>query len=173
VVPRLKPSMTFYGCALVRQFQALGVFCLNDAVSISNSKDRLKCLQILANKGIDMPITSFANSPEGTKHLIKAVGGVPLIIKLLEGTQGKGVVLAESQKAASSVIGAFKSVEVNILVQEFVREADGCDIRCFVIDDTVFAAMQRKAAYDDFRSNLHLGGSASKVKLSPTESKMA
>jgi len=173
VIPRLKPSMTFYGCALVRQFQALGAFCLNDAIAISNARDKLKCLQILADKGIDMPITSFANSPEDTNHLIKAVGGVPLIIKLLEGAQGRGVVLAESHKAAASVIGAFKSVKANILVQEFIKEANGCDIRCFVIEDKVVAAMQRKAASDDFRSNLHLGGSASKVKLSAAENKMA
>ena len=173
VIPRLKTSMTFYGCALLRQFQALGAFCLNDASAISNSRDKLKCLQILADKGIDMPSTSFANSPGDTKHLIKAVGGTPLVIKLLEGTQGKGVILVESHQVASSVIGAFKSVKANILVQEFIREANGTDIRCLVIDETVVAAMQRKAERGDFRSNLHLGGSASKVILSSQEIKIA
>ncbi len=173
VIPRLKPSMTFYGCALTKQFKALGAFCLNDAASISNSRDKLRCLQILANKGLDMPITSFANSPADSKHLIKMVGGPPLIVKLLEGTQGKGVVLAETHKAAESVISAFKSVKANILVQEFIKEAKGKDIRCFVIDGKVIGSMQREALDDDFRANLHLGGTASAIKLTKQEKKIA
>jgi ribosomal protein S6--L-glutamate ligase len=173
VIPRLKPSVTFYGCALIRQFQALGAFCLNDSNSISNSRDKLKCLQILSDKGIDMPITSFASSPEDTNHLISAVGGAPLVIKLLEGAQGRGVILADSNKAATSVINAFKTLKAKILVQEFIAEANCCDIRCFVVDNKVVAAMQRKAANGEFRSNLHLGGSANPVKLSLAESKIA
>lgn len=173
VIPRLKPAITFYGCALVRQFQALGSFCVNDAIAISNSRDKLKCLQILADRGINMPTTSFANSPPNTKYLIEALGGVPIIIKLLEGTQGKGVMLAETEKAASSVISAFKTVKANILIQEFIKEANGKDIRCFVISDKVVATMQRKAAVGDFRSNLHLGGTASTIKPTKFEKKIA
>ncbi len=173
VIPRLRPSMTFYGCALTRQFNSLGAFCLNDAVSISNSRDKLRCLQILAGKGINLPVTSFASAPDATQHLIETVGGAPVIIKLLEGTQGRGVVLAETRKAAASVINAFKSVKANILVQEYIKEAGGSDIRCFVIEDKVVAAMQRRSAPDDFRSNLHLGGRAYKVQLTKEEVKIA
>ncbi|KIE04945.1 Ribosomal protein S6 modification protein [Candidatus Jidaibacter acanthamoeba] len=173
VIPRLRPSTTFYGCAVTRQFQASGAFSLNEAVAITRSRDKLRSLQMLADKGINMPITGFANSPEDTKHLIKTVGGAPLIVKLLEGTQGVGVVLAETNKAAESVINAFKSLKVNILVQEYIKEAKGKDIRCFVIDGKVVGAMQRVAADDEFRANLHLGGVAAPVKLTPEEKKMA
>lgn len=173
VIPRLKPSMTFYGCALVRQFQALGAFCLNNSAAIANSRDKLKCLQILATKGIDMPSTIFANSVEHTKELIKGVGGVPVIIKLLESTQGKGVIIAETHRAASSLISAFKTTKTNVLVQEFIKEANNCDIRCFVIDGVVVASIMRKAADNEFRSNLHLGGIGLKVKLTKAEKKIA
>lgn len=173
VIPRIKPSMTFYGCAVTRQFQATGTFCLNDSVSISRSRDKLRSLQLLSNKQIPMPITAFANSPMDTTDIIKMVGGTPLVIKLLEGTQGKGVVLAETRKAAESVINAFKSLRANILVQEFIKEADGKDIRCFVIDNKVVGSIQRQAAAGEFRANLHLGASAREVRITPTERRIA
>jgi ribosomal protein S6--L-glutamate ligase len=173
VIPRLRPAMTFYGCAVTRQFQAAGAFSLNEAVSITRSRDKLRSLQMLADKGINMPVTGFANSPEDTKHLIKMVGGAPLIVKLLEGTQGVGVVLAETNKAAESVINAFKSLKVNILVQEYIKESKGKDIRCFIIDGKVVGAIERQASDDDFRANLHLGGIATKIKLTQEEKKMA
>ena len=173
VIPRLKPSMTSYGCALIRQFQALGSFCLNGALPIINSRDKLKCLQILAAKGIGLPITAFSKSSDNIRSLINAVGGVPIIIKLLEGAQGKGVMIAETINAAKSVIGAFNSTNTEILIQEFIKDADGSDIRCFIIDGKIVAAMQRKSANDDFRSNLHLGGSAVPVKMTLLENRMA
>ncbi len=173
VIPRIKPSMTFYGCAVARQFQSIGAFCLNDSVSIARSRDKLRSLQLLSNGGIPMPTTGFANSPVDTAEIIKMVGGAPLVIKLLEGTQGKGVVLAETNKAAESVINAFKSLQANILVQEFIKEAQGKDIRCFVIDGKVVGSIQREAAAGDFRANLHLGGTASTVKITPKERKIA
>ncbi|WP_461533133.1 30S ribosomal protein S6--L-glutamate ligase [Sinomicrobium sp.] len=173
VIPRIKPSMTFYGCTLTRQFEALNIFCLNSAAAISQSRNKLFSLQLLLNNGIDIPTTGFANSPLETSDLIKMVGGSPLIIKLLEGTQGKGVVLAETKKAAESVINAFKSLNANILVQEFIKEADGKDIRCFVIDGKVVAAMQREAPPGEFRANMHLGGTASLIKVTAAEKKMA
>jgi ribosomal protein S6--L-glutamate ligase len=152
----------------------MGVFCLNDATAITQSRDKLLSLQILSSKGISMPITGFANSPQDTKDLIKMVGGAPVIVKLLEGTQGVGVVLGETTKAAESVINAFKSLKANILVQEFIKEAKGVDLRCFVIDGRVVGAMQRQAADpDEFRANVHLGGKVSAVKLSPEEKKTA
>lgn len=173
VIPRLRPSMTFHGCAIVRQFQAAGAFCLNDSVSISISRNKLRSLQILADKGLNMPVTGFAHSPEDTKHLIKMVGGAPLVIKLLESTQGVGVVLAETNKAAESVISAFKSLKANILVQEFIKEAKGEDLRAFVVDGKVVSAMKRTATEDEFRANLHLGGTCSIAKLTVEEKKMA
>ncbi len=174
VIPRLRPAVTFYGCAVTRQFYSMGVFCLNDATAITQSRDKLLSLQILSSKGISMPVTGFANSPRDTKDLIRMVGGAPVIVKLLEGTQGMGVVLAETTKAAESVINAFKSLKANILVQEFVKEAKGVDLRCFVIDGKVVGAMQRKAAdADEFRANVHLGGQVSMVKLTPDEKKTA
>lgn len=173
VIPRIKPSMTFYGCAVSRQFESMGAFVLNDSVAIARSRDKLRSLQMLAKEGIDMPITSFAHSPQDTNHIIKMVGGAPLIVKLLEGTQGRGVVLAATNKAAESVINAFKSLQANILVQEFVKEADGKDIRCFVIDDKVVGAIQREAAEGEFRANLHLGGRATVVKITAEERKIA
>lgn len=173
VIPRIKPSMTFYGCALMRQFRSMNVFCLNDAESITCSRDKLYSLQKLSSKGIPMPTTGFANSPMETASLIKMVGGSPLIIKLLEGTQGKGVVLAETTKAAESVINAFKSLRANILVQEFIKEANGKDLRCFVVDGKVVATIERVAAAGEFRANLHLGGTARTVKVSALERKTA
>jgi ribosomal protein S6--L-glutamate ligase len=173
VIPRIRPSMTYYGCALTRQFEALKVFALNNAAAITQSRDKLFSLQLLLNNGVDIPTTGFANSPLDTDDLIKMVGGSPLIVKLLEGTQGKGVVLAETKKAAESVINAFKSLNANILVQEFIKEANGKDLRLFVVDGKVVAAMQREAAPGEFRANIHMGGSASVVKVTPDEKKIA
>lgn len=173
IIPRIRPSITFYGCALTRQFEALKVFVLNSSTAITQSRDKLYSLQLLLNSGIDIPTTGFANSPLDTDNLIKMVGGSPLIVKLLEGTQGKGVVLAETKKAAESVINAFKSLNANILVQEFIKEANGKDIRCFVIDGKVVAAIQREAMPGEFRANIHLGGTASVIKVTPEEKKIA
>jgi len=173
IIPRIQPSITFYGCALTRQFEALKVFCLNSSTAITQSRDKLFSLQLLLNNGVDIPTTGFANSPLDTNDLIKMVGGPPLIVKLLEGTQGKGVVLAETKKAAESVINAFKSLNANILVQEFIKEANGKDIRCFVIDGKVVAAIQREAMPGEFRANIHLGGTASVIKVTAEEKKIA
>jgi ribosomal protein S6--L-glutamate ligase len=173
VIPRIRPSMTFYGCALTRQFEAMKVFALNSAAAITQSRDKLFSLQLLLQNGVDIPTTGFANSPLDTNDLIKMVGGSPLIIKLLEGTQGKGVVLAETKKAGESVINAFKSLNANILVQEFIKEANGKDLRLFVVDGKVVAAMQREAAPGEFRANIHMGGTASVVKVTVEEKKIA
>lgn len=173
IIPRIRPSITFYGCALTRQFEALKVYCLNSSTAITQSRDKLFSLQLLLNHGLEIPTTGFANSPLDTNDLIKMVGGPPLIVKLLEGTQGKGVVLAETKKAAESVINAFKSLNANILVQEFIKEANGKDIRCFVIDGKVVAAIQREALPGEFRANIHLGGTATVIKVTPEEKKIA
>jgi ribosomal protein S6--L-glutamate ligase len=173
VIPRIRPAITFYGCSVLRQFEMTGAFCLNGSIGIGRSRDKLRSLQMLANKAIPMPVTSFAHSPQETSELIKMVGGAPLVVKLLQGTQGVGVVLAETEKAAESLINAFKSVKADILVQEFVREADGKDIRCFVIDDKVVASMQRIAPKGDFRANIHRGGAAVEVKITAEERKIA
>ena len=169
VIPRIGASITFYGTAVLRQFEMMGVYPLNESVAISRSRDKLRSVQLLSRKGIGLPITGFAHSPDDIRDLIKMVGGAPLVIKLLEGTQGIGVVLAETQKAAESVIEAFMGLKANILVQEYIREAGGADIRCFVIGDRVVAAMKRQAQAGEFRSNLHRGGSASLVKITPEE----
>ena len=173
VIPRIKPSVTFYGCALIRQFDNLGVYCQNSAEAISQSRDKLFASQLFSKNDIHIPITGFAKSPMDTKDLIKMVNGAPLIIKLLESTQGKGVVLAETNKAAESVINAFKSVNTNILVQEFIKEANGQDIRCFVINGKVVASMQRQAEKGEFRANIHQGGRASIIKITAEEKKLA
>jgi ribosomal protein S6--L-glutamate ligase len=173
VIPRIRPSITFYGCALTRQFEALNVFCLNSSTAITQSRDKLFSLQLLLQSGIDIPTTGFANSPLDTDDLIKMVGGPPLIVKLLEGTQGKGVVLAETRKAAESVINAFKSLNANILVQEFIKEANGKDLRLFVVDGKVAATIQREAMPGEFRANIHLGGTASVIKPTADEKKIA
>ncbi len=173
IIPRIRPSITFYGCALTRQFEALNVYCLNSSTAITQSRDKLFSLQLLLQSGIDIPTTGFANSPLDTNDLIKMVGGSPLIVKLLEGTQGKGVVLAETKKAAESVINAFKSLNANILVQEFIKEADGKDLRLFVVDGKVVATIQREAMAGEFRANIHLGGTASIIKPTSDEKKIA
>jgi ribosomal protein S6--L-glutamate ligase len=173
VIPRIRPSITFYGCALTRQFEAMKVYCLNSAAAITQSRDKLFSLQLLLRNGVDIPTTGFANSPLDTDDLIKMVGGSPLIVKLLEGTQGKGVVLAETKKAAESVINAFKSLNANILVQEFIKEANGKDLRLFVVDGKVVAAIQREAAPGEFRANIHMGGTASVIKPTVEEKKIA
>lgn len=173
VIPRIRPSMTFYGCALTRQFESLGVFALNSSSAISQSRDKLYSLQLLLKSGLDIPTTGFANSPMDTNDLIEMVGGAPLIVKLLEGAQGRGVVLAETKKAAESVINAFKSLNANLLVQEFVKEAHGKDLRCFVIDNKIVASIQREAAPGEFRANIHQGGSASIIRITPEEKKLA
>jgi len=173
VIPRIKPSVTFYGCALIRQFDNLGAYCQNSAEAITQSRDKLFASQLFSKNDIHIPITGFAKSPMDTKDLIKMVNGAPLIIKLLESTQGKGVVLAETNKAAESVINAFKSVNTNILVQEFIKEANGQDIRCFVVNGKVVASMQRQAAKGEFRANIHQGGKASIIKITPEEKKLA
>ena len=173
IIPRIKPSMTFYGCALIRQFDSIGTFIQNGASAIAESRDKLFSSQLFSKHGIHIPTTGFANSPLETKELIEMVNGAPLIIKLLESTQGKGVVLAETNKAAESVINAFKSLKTNILVQEFIKEADGRDLRCFVIDGKVVAAIERVAVKGEFRANIHQGGTARIVKISPEEKKLA
>jgi ribosomal protein S6--L-glutamate ligase len=169
VIPRIGASVTFYGTAVLRQFEMMDVFPVNESVGISRSRDKLRSLQLLSRKGIGLPVTGFAHSPDDIEDLIKTVGGAPLVIKLLEGTQGIGVVLAETQKAAESVIEAFLGLDANILVQEFIKEAGGADIRCLVIGEKVVAAMCRQAAEGEFRANIHRGGTASLIKLTPEE----
>jgi ribosomal protein S6--L-glutamate ligase len=169
IIPRIGASITFFGAAVVRQFEMMNVYCLNGAVAISRSRDKLRCLQLLAQKGVGMPVTGFAHSTKFTDDLIDLVGGAPLVIKMIEGTQGVGVVLAETKKAAQSTIQAFRSLKANILIQEFVKESSGTDIRCLVIGDKVVASMMRKGPVGEFRSNLHRGGRAEKVKITPKE----
>lgn len=169
VIPRIGASITFYGTAVVRQFEMTGTFAVNESVAISRSRDKLRSLQLLSRKGVGLPRTGFANRPDNIKDLIKNVGGAPLVVKLLEGTQGIGVVLADTNKAAESIIEAFMGLNANILVQEFIKEAGGADIRCLVVGDKVVAAMKRQGAEGEFRSNLHRGGTAELIKLSPAE----
>jgi len=169
VIPRIGASVTAYGTAVLRQFEMMGTYTLVESVALSRSRDKLRSMQLLSRKGIGLPVTGFANKPGDVADLIKMVGGAPLVIKLLEGTQGIGVVLAETRKAAESVIEAFMGVQANILVQEFIKEAGGSDIRCFVVGGKVVAAMKRQGAEGEFRSNLHRGGSASLVKITPAE----
>jgi ribosomal protein S6--L-glutamate ligase len=169
VIPRIGASITFYGTAVLRQFEMMGVFPANESVAITRARDKLRSLQLLSRDGVGMPITGFAHSPDDIQDLIKMVGGAPLVIKLLEGTQGIGVVLAETKKAAESVIEAFMGLRANILIQEFIKEAGGADIRCFVINGKVVASMKRQAPEGEFRSNLHRGGSAELIKITPKE----
>lgn len=173
VIPRIGASVTFYGTAVVRQFEMMGTFSINESVAISRSRDKLRSLQLLSRKGIGLPKTGFAHHPDKISDLLKNIGGAPVVIKLLEGTQGIGVVLAETNQTATSVIEAFMGLQANILVQEFIKEAGGSDIRCLVVGDKVIAAMKRQGAEGEFRSNLHRGGSASLVKLTPEERKTA
>ncbi len=169
VIPRIGASQTFFGCAVVRQFEMMGVYSGNESVAITRSRDKLRSLQLLARKGIGLPVTGFANDPRATGALIDQVGGAPLVIKLLEGTQGVGVVLAETRQAAESVIEAFRGLNANILAQEYIKEAKGADIRAFVIGGKVVASMKRQGKEGEFRSNLHRGGTASVVKITPEE----
>ncbi|WP_408901272.1 30S ribosomal protein S6--L-glutamate ligase [Photobacterium piscicola] len=173
VIPRIGASVTFYGTAVLRQFEMMGVYTVNESVAISRSRDKLRSIQLLSRKCIGMPVTGFASKPDDVKDLLDMVGGAPVVIKLLEGTQGIGVVLAETRKAAESVIEAFMGLKANIMVQEYIKEAGGADIRCFVIGDKVIAAMKRQGAEGEFRSNLHRGGSAALVKITPEERKTA
>lgn len=173
VITRIRPSVTFYGCALARQFESMGIYTINSSSAITQSRDKLFSLQLLLKNGVSIPTTGFANSPMDTNDLIEMVGGAPLIVKLLEGTQGRGVVLAETKQAAESVINAFKALRANLLVQEFIKEADGKDLRCFVIDGKVVASIQREAAPGEFRANIHQGGTASIVKITPNERALA
>ncbi|HOP17397.1 MAG: 30S ribosomal protein S6--L-glutamate ligase [Chromatiaceae bacterium] len=169
VIPRIGASVTFYGTAVLRQFEMMGVYPLNESVAITRSRDKLRSLQLLARKGIGLPVTGFAHSPDDVQDMLKMVGGAPAVIKLLEGTQGIGVVLAETEKAAESVIEAFMGLKANILIQEFIQEAGGADIRCLVVGGKVVAAMKRQGKEGEFRSNLHRGGSATLIKLTPEE----
>ena len=169
VIPRIGASVTHYGAAVLRQFEMMGVVSLNESVAITRSRDKLRSLQLLSRKGVGMPLTGYASKPDDIKDVIKMVGGAPLVIKLLQGTQGIGVVLAETQKAAESVIEGFMGVKADILIQEFIKEAGGSDIRCFVIDGKVAAAMKRQGAEGEFRSNLHRGGSSSLIRITPEE----
>ncbi|ALS96922.1 30S ribosomal protein S6--L-glutamate ligase [Lacimicrobium alkaliphilum] len=169
IIPRIGASITFYGTAALRQFEMMGVYPVNESVAISRSRDKLRSLQLLSRKGIGLPVTGFANQASNIPDLIDMVGGAPLVIKLLEGTQGIGVVLAETRQAAESVIEAFMGMKADIMVQEYIKEAGGADIRCLIIGDKVIASMKRQAKAGEFRSNLHRGGSASLVRLTPEE----
>ncbi len=169
VIPRIGASITNYGTAVVRQFEMAGVWPLNESVAIGRSRDKLRSMQIFAKYGLGLPLTAYANDPKQAEEIIRAVNGPPVVIKLLEGTQGIGVVLAETMSSAKSVIEAFRGANVNILVQEFIKEAGGTDIRALVVGGKVIAAMKRTGAADDFRSNLHRGGSAQIVKITPEE----
>lgn len=169
IIPRIGASITFYGTAVVRQFEMMGVYCVNESIAITRSRDKLRSLQLLARKGIGLPVTGFAHSTQYTDDLMKMVGGTPLVVKLLQGTQGIGVVLTETRKAAESVIEAFRGLKVHLLVQEFIKEARGTDIRCIVVDNKVIATMRRIARDGEFRSNLHRGGKAEPIKITPEE----
>lgn len=174
VIPRIGASITFYGSAVIRQLEMMNVFCVNDSIGITRARDKLRCLQLLSKKGIGLPTTGFAHSLDEIQDLIKMVGGPPLIIKFLEGTQGIGVILVETSKAARSVIEAFLGLKVNILVQEYIKEAAGMDIRCFVVGGEVIASMKRQAkSSEEFRSNLHRGGEAVAAEITEEERKMA
>jgi ribosomal protein S6--L-glutamate ligase len=173
VIPRIGASVTFYGTAVLRQFEMMGVYTPNPAAAILRARDKLLSLQLLARQGIDLPSTGFANAPDDIEDLLRMVGGPPIVIKLQEGTQGVGIVLAETASAAESLIQAFLGVRANILVQEFVREAEGSDIRCMVVGDRVVAAIRRQAKPGDFRSNLHRGGTAWRVRITPQERAVA
>lgn len=173
VIPRIGPSITSYGIAVLRQFEVAGTYSVNESIAIARSRDKLRAHQLLARKCVGMPKTCYANSPEATEDLIKFVGGPPLVVKVIESTHGEGVVLAETQKAAESLIEAFRGLRANFLVQEFIKESHGTDIRCFVVGKKVVAAMKRVAVDDDFRSNLHRGGEAKPVKLTPEERALA
>jgi ribosomal protein S6--L-glutamate ligase len=169
VIPRIGASITHYGLAVLRQFEIQGVYPLNESVAIGRSRDKLRALQILAREGIGLPVTAFAHGPRKAEDVIKEVGGVPVVIKLVEGTQGVGVILAETEGSAKSIIEAFSAANVNIMVQEFIREANGSDIRAFVIGGEVVAATKRIGRPGEFRANIHRGATAVRVELSAEE----
>jgi len=169
VIPRIGASVTFYGTAVLRQFEMMGTFPLNESVAVTRSRDKLRSLQLLSRRGIGLPVTGFAHATGDIGDLIQMVGGAPLVVKLLEGTQGIGVVLCETKKAAESVLEAFMGLKVSIMVQEYIKEAGGADIRCFVVGDKVVASIKRQAKPGEFRSNLHRGGTASLIKITPEE----
>ncbi|MBA6414334.1 30S ribosomal protein S6--L-glutamate ligase [Parahaliea sp. F7430] len=173
VIPRIGASITFYGCAVLRQFEVSQTYSINESIAITRSRDKLRAHQLLARRGIGQPVTAYAHSARATDHLIQSVGGAPLILKLTNSTHGNGVLLAETKKAAEALINAFRGIGSDFLVQEFIKEAGGSDIRCFVVGDKVIAAMQRKAAKGEYRSNLHRGGSAEVIKLRPDERRLA
>ncbi len=173
VIPRIGASQTFYGTAVVRQFEMMGVFPVNESQAISRSRDKLRCLQLLSRVGLGLPVTGFAHSTKDIDSLIDLAGGAPLVIKLIEGTQGVGVILAETRKAAQAVIEAFRGLDANILVQEYIKEAGGADIRCFVVGDKVVASMKRQGGPGEFRSNLHRGGFAEKITITAEERRTA
>lgn len=173
VIPRIGSAITFYGTAALRQFELLGSYPLNESVAITRARDKLRSLQLLARQGIDLPITGIAHSPDDTSDLIGMVGGAPLVVKLVEGTQGIGVVLAETRQAAESVVDAFRGLNAHILVQEYIQEAKGRDIRCLVVGDEVVAAIERQAKEGDFRSNLHRGGVARVAEITEREREIA
>ena len=173
VIPRIAASHTFYGLAVLRQFEMMGVYPMNESDAIGRSRDKLRSLQILARDGVGLPVTAFANNTGRTDDILDMVGGAPVVIKLLEGTQGIGVVLGETYKSAKSVIEAFHGADINILVQEFIKEAEGTDIRAFVVGRKIVAAMERRGPEGDFRSNLHRGGTAKMVELSAAEKSAA
>jgi ribosomal protein S6--L-glutamate ligase len=169
VIPRIGASITFYGMAVLRQFEMQGVYPLNESVAIGRSRDKLRSMQLLARDGIGLPVTTFAHDPKQTEEVLELAGGAPVVIKLLEGTQGIGVVLADTKRSAKSVVEAFRGAGVNILLQEFIKEAGGSDIRAIVVGGKVVASMKRTGAQGDFRCNLHRGGTAEVIKLSPEE----
>jgi ribosomal protein S6--L-glutamate ligase len=169
VIPRIGASITTYGLAVLRQFEVMGVFPLNESVAIGRSRDKFRAMQLLARKGLGLPVTGFAHDVSNTQDLIDMVGGAPLVVKLLEGTQGRGVVLAETHKAAECVIDAFRELKANFLVQEYIKESGGTDIRCLVVGDKVVASMKRQAKEGEFRSNLHRGGTGNMAKITPEE----
>lgn len=173
IIPRIGASISSYGMAVVRQFEMMGVYCLNSSNSIGRSRDKLRTMQILSQKGLPLPKTSFANSTEQTEMLINLVGGAPTVVKLLEGSQGRGVILGETTKASESLIDAFRELQANFLVQEFIKDAQGSDIRCFVIGDKVVSSMMRTAKEGEFRSNIHRGGTGKAIKITPEERKVA
>lgn len=173
IIPRIGASRTFYGTAVVRQFEMMHVFSANESQAIVRSRDKLRTMQLLSRGGVGMPVTAFASDPTDVTHLVKQVGGAPLVVKLLEGTQGIGVVLAETQKAAKSVMEAFYGLNANMLIQEFIKESKGADIRTIVVGGEIIGAMKRQGAEGEFRSNLHQGGTATPIKLKRAEKSMA
>lgn len=173
LIPRIGASVTFYGTAILRQFEMMGVYTVNESTAITRSRDKLRCLQILSRSGIGLPVTSYAHSTKMSAKLVEMVGGAPCVIKLIEGTQGKGVILADTSKAAESVIDGLRQMDAHFLVQQFIPEANGCDIRALVVGDKVVASMMRVAKEGEFRANLHRGGTAVSVELTRAEEEMA